>query len=228
MILFNNVSKTYGQNHYGIKHFSTKIDQGEMVFVQGHSGAGKSTFLKLIARIESPTYGQLVVAGRDLKKMLTRDIPYYRRRLGIVSQDPMLLQAHSVIENVSLPLIISGYNRIDIHKRATAALRQVGLQHKAETLPHALSGGEQQRVGIARAIIHKPAILLADEPTGNLDPPLSLEIMRLLSRFNQAGVTVVIATHDQSLLNNFPYRKLTIQNGELIADSCQTKETLWG
>jgi len=224
VIHFNNVSKTYGSGNYAIRHFSTKIDQGEMVFIQGHSGAGKSTFLKLIARIEPPTYGQLIVAKRDLKTISPKDIPFYRRRLGIVSQDPMLLEAYSVIENVSLPLIISGYNRLDIEKRALAALRRVGLEHRSSALPHTLSGGEQQRVGIARAIVHKPTILLADEPTGNLDPELSLEIMQLLSRFNQVGVTVVIATHDQSLLNNFPYRKLTIQKGELIHDSIAKTE----
>ena len=228
MITFTNVCKQYtqAQNQNALTDLNFHIDKGEMVFIQGHSGAGKSTLLKLIARIERISQGEIIVDGVPIHTLTSGQIPFYRRRLGMIFQNPMLLSTHSAYDNVAMPLIIAGFNRLDIAKRVRAALDRVGLLHKEKALPHTLSGGEQQRLGIARAIIHKPSILLADEPTGNLDPELSADIMQLFVRFNQVGVTVVIATHDQTLLKNGLHnntcRKIELKHGQIITE--QTNE----
>lgn len=189
-----------------------------MVFLTGHSGAGKSTLMKLIMLIERSTAGQVVIAGRNLNRMRSGQIPYHRRQVGVVFQNHQLLFDRNVFENVALPLHIAGYQSREVGRRVRAALDKVGLLDKEKANPITLSGGEQQRVGIARAVVNKPPLLLADEPTGNLDPELSAEIMRLFQQFNQFGVTVVIASHDIALIQRLGYRVLTLSNGQLVHD----------
>jgi cell division transport system ATP-binding protein len=195
---------------------SLEIDAGEMVFVTGHSGAGKSTLLKLIAAIERPSRGQIVVDGRNLASLKRPRIPHYRRRLGIIFQDHHLLFDRSVFDNVALPLVIEGYRRGEIGRRVRAALDKVGLLHKEQAFPITLSTGEQQRVGIARAVVNKPSVLLADEPTGNLDPDLSREIMGLFQEFNDVGVTALIASHDLDLIATLGKRTIRLGEGRVL------------
>lgn len=218
MINFEQVSKRYEDGYEALSELSFHVRQGEMAFLTGHSGAGKSTLLKLIMLMERSTRGKVVISGRDLGDIKRRKIPYYRRNIGLVFQDHQLLFDRSVFDNVALPLTICGAQPREIGRRVRAALDKVGLLGKEKLLPLALSGGEQQRVGIARAVVNKPALLLADEPTGNLDPELSAEIMRLFEQFNQVGVTVMIATHDLSLIARMHHRMLTLQQGRLISD----------
>jgi len=218
MINFEQVTKRYEDGYEALSELSFHVAQGEMAFLTGHSGAGKSTLLKLIMLMERSTRGKVVVSGRDLGEIKRRKIPYYRRNIGLVFQDHQLLFDRSVYDNVALPLIISGAQPREIGRRVRAALDKVGLLSKEKLLPLALSGGEQQRVGIARAVVNKPALLLADEPTGNLDPELSAEIMRLFEQFNQVGVTVMIASHDLSLIARMKHRILTLQQGRLMSD----------
>jgi len=218
MINFEQVTKRYEDGYEALSELSFHVAQGEMAFLTGHSGAGKSTLLKLIMLMERSTRGKVVVSGRDLDEIKRRKIPYYRRNIGLVFQDHQLLFDRSVYDNVALPLIITGAQPREIGRRVRAALDKVGLLSKEKLLPLALSGGEQQRVGIARAVVNKPALLLADEPTGNLDPELSAEIMRLFEQFNQVGVTVMIATHDLSLVARMRHRILTLQQGRLMSD----------
>lgn len=217
LITFANVTKKYASGQVALNNVSLEIDSGEMVFLQGHSGAGKSTLLKMIALLELPTRGQVIVSGKNISLIKRYKIPFYRRRLGFISQNPKLLNNYTIFENVAMPLVIAGYDRFDIVRRVRAALERVGLLDKEMHKPPTLSEGEQQRVGIARAVVHKPRFLLADEPTGNLDPELSLEIMKLFERFHQVGVTVLIASHDTALLQRFPYRKLHLAKGNLIS-----------
>lgn len=219
MINFEQVTKRYDDGYEALSELSFHVPQGEMAFLTGHSGAGKSTLLKLIMLMERSTRGKVIVSGRDLGEIRRRKIPYYRRNIGLVFQDHQLLFDRSVFDNVALPLIISGAQPNEIGRRVRAALDKVGLLSKEKLLPLALSGGEQQRVGIARAVVNKPALLLADEPTGNLDPELSAEIMRLFEQFNQVGVTVMIATHDLSLIARMKHRILTLQQGRLMSDA---------
>ncbi len=200
MIQFNNVSKRYENGHDALKHVNMNLDKGEMAFLTGHSGAGKSTLLKLISLVERSTRGEVLVNGIDLSKVPNRRIPYVRRNIGMIFQDHRLLFDRSVYDNVALPLIIAGYQHKEIGRRVRAALDKVGLLTKEKLEPIMLSGGEQQRVGIARAIVNKPPIVLADEPTGNLDPELSTEIMGLFQQFNQVGVSLLIASHDLGLI----------------------------
>ena len=214
MIQFSNVSKLYG-HQTALKDLSFSIDDGEMVFLTGHSGAGKTTVLKLAMRMESVSRGQIQVHKKPLNRLTKNQLCYLRRDIGFIFQNPHLLSTQTVFENVSLPLIISGYRQQDIKKRTQAALDKVGLLSKAKMLPNALSSGEQQRVGIARAVVNKPAILLADEPTGNLDPELSLEIFRLFEAFNAVGVTVLIATHDISIISKMKHRCIHLDSGAL-------------
>jgi cell division transport system ATP-binding protein len=216
VITFFNVTKKYPNGQVALNNVSFQVAEGEMVFLHGHSGAGKSTLLRMIALLERPTRGHVVVANKNLSQTKRYQIPYYRRRLGFITQNPKLLENYTVFENVAMPLVIAGYDRFDIIRRVRAALDRVGLLEKERATPPTLSVGEQQRVGIARAVVHKPQFLLADEPTGNLDPELSLEIMKLFERFQQVGVTVMIASHDINLLNQFPYRKLQLAQGKLI------------
>lgn len=216
MINFINVTKKYSNGHVALNNVSLSINQGELVFLLGHSGAGKSTLLKMIALLERPTRGQIVVSEQNLNHIKSYKIPFYRRRLGFISQNPKLLNNASIFENVAMPLIIAGYDRAEITRRVRAALERVGLLEKEQCKPFMLSEGEQQRVGIARGVVHKPRFLLADEPTGNLDPKLSVEIMKLFARFQQVGVTVLIATHDIALVERFPFRTLVLGQGQLI------------
>ncbi|SVB05264.1 uncharacterized protein METZ01_LOCUS158118 [marine metagenome] len=193
-----------------------ELPSGELAFLTGHSGAGKSTLLKLIALIERPTRGQVFVDGRNIGRLAPRQVPQHRRKIGIVFQDNKLLENRPAFDNVALPLVIAGFNRREIARRTRAALDQVGLLDKVGTAPRRLSAGEQQRVGIARAIASRPQLLIADEPTGNLDPELSLDIMNLFRRLNEVGVTMLIATHDLTLLEQLDGRKIELADGEII------------
>lgn len=224
MIKFDKVSKTYPGGQQALRQVSFHIEPGEMAFLTGHSGAGKSTLLKLISIMERPTVGQVLINGHDLNNIQRRDIAYIRRDIGMIFQSHQLLMDKSVFDNVALPLIIEGYGRKDIAKRVHAALELVGLRDKVSNSPITLSGGEQQRVGIARAVVNKPPLLLADEPTGNLDPKLSMEIIRLFETFNQAGVSVLIATHDLGLIARMRYRTLTLRQGQMITDGLSESE----
>lgn len=218
MIRFEQVSKTYPGGHQALSQVDFHIQPGEMAFLTGHSGAGKSTLLKLISIMERPTAGRVMINGHDLRKMKPSDVPFVRRDIGMIFQDHRLLMDKSVFDNVALPLVIEGYSVQEARRRVLAALQKVGLADKYRHYPQMLSGGEQQRVGIARAIVNKPPLLLADEPTGNLDPKLSMEIIRLFEEFNKVGVAVLIATHDLGLIARLKYRTLTLKDGRLIND----------
>jgi cell division transport system ATP-binding protein len=196
-----------------------------MTFLTGHSGAGKSTLLKLLMLMERPTQGKVIVAGQDLSKLGYSRIPYYRRHIGVVFQDHQLLNDRTVFDNVALPLKISGFPEKDISRRVRAALDKVGLLDREQYYPIALSGGEQQRVGIARAVVNKPPVLIADEPTGNLDPELSAEIMHIFEDFSRVGVTVLIATHDLDLVSQFGHREMVLRRGRLIRGSERSLST---
>ena len=206
-------------NLFYISKISFKMEAGEMAFLTGRSGAGKSTLLKLLMLMERPSSGNLLINGKNLNQLRKAQVPTYRRQLGVVFQNHRLLMDRSLYDNVSLPLQVSGYPRAEMSRRVRAALDSVGLLEREQLKPMELSGGEQQRIGIARAIVHKPRILLADEPTGNLDPQLSAEIMALFRRFQTVGVTVLIATHDVSLINRMRLRILRLDNGTLAEDS---------
>lgn len=218
MISFEDVSKTYPGGQQALVKVNFTIDAGEMAFLTGHSGAGKSTLLKLISIMERPSVGTVRINGYDLNTIKRRQIAYIRRDIGMIFQSHKLLMEKTVFDNVALPLVIEGYTHKEISKRVYTALDMVGLGDKAKFFPMMLSGGEQQRVGIARAVVNKPPILLADEPTGNLDPKLSMEIIRLFEEFNRAGVAVLIATHDLGLIARMRYRTLTLQKGRMITD----------
>ncbi|MSQ92547.1 MAG: cell division ATP-binding protein FtsE [Gammaproteobacteria bacterium] len=215
MIRFDRVFKRYPNGREALSELSFEIATGEMTFLTGHSGAGKSTVLRLIALLERPTRGQVIVNGRNTGSLRSGAIPAFRRQVGVVFQDHRLLDDRPVYDNVALPLAIAGVPRREMDKRVRAALDQVGLLGKERTFPLELSAGEQQRVGIARAVITKPPVLIADEPTGNLDPDLALEVMNLFQRFNAVGVTVMVATHDLHLLDRFPVRRIRIEHGHI-------------
>jgi cell division transport system ATP-binding protein len=222
MIQLSHVSKRYlsGPSDYvALRDVSFTVAKGEMVFVTGHSGAGKSTLLRLLTLIERPTRGQLLVHNKNLVRLSRWRVPYYRRELGVVYQDNKLLADRSVFDNVALPLVASGVAQREIPKRVRAALDMVGLLSKEKLHPIVLSGGEQQRVGIARALVNRPPLLLADEPTGNLDRQLSDSIFDLFQDFNQHGVTVLIATHDLRQVERLGKRALTLKAGELVRDT---------
>ena len=221
MIKFEQVSKTYPGGFQALNQVSFHLEPGEMAFLTGHSGAGKSTLLKLISMMERPSSGRVLINGHDLKRISNRQIPYVRRDIGMIFQDHRLLMDKTVLDNVALPLLIEGYSMQEARKRVSAALEKVGLGDKLRPYPMMLSGGEQQRVGIARAIVNKPPLLLADEPTGNLDPKLSMEIIRLFEEFNRVGVSVLIATHDLGLIARLRYRTLTLKEGRMINDGLQ-------
>ena len=216
MLHFQNISKRYASGHEALRDVSLNIDSGELIFLTGHSGAGKSTLLKLIPILERPTSGSIIMDGANIVRMKKRYIPLLRRNIGMVFQDHHLLFDRSVIHNVMLPLEVSGMDRRECRKRAQAALDKVGLLSKQDRQPITLSTGEQQRVGIARAVVNRPPILLADEPTGNLDPKLSREIMTLLADFNAVGVTAIIATHDIQLAKQMQRRMVVLHQGKLI------------
>lgn len=216
MLSFDHVFKRYADAGDTLIDLSFHLDKGEMAFLTGHSGAGKSTLLKLVAVIERCTRGQILVDGQNICRMHDRQIPFLRRKLGLIFQDYKLLFDRTVFDNVALPLIVAGVGRHEVARRVRAALDKVGLLTKEHKLPLALSGGEQQRIGIARAVVNKPALILADEPTGNLDPQLSAEIMHLFEQFKQVGVTVLVATHDIELVTKLDHRVLQLDHGALI------------
>ena len=215
MIRFDQVSKRYEGGREALSRVSFELDDAEMAFLTGHSGAGKSTLMKLIIMMERPSQGQVFLQNQNLNRLARRHIPQVRRNVGVAFQNHQLLFDRTVFDNVALPLTVAGYQPREIGRRVRAALSKVGLGDKESRYPVALSGGEQQRVGIARAVVNKPPVLLADEPTGNLDPELSAEIMNLFQQFNQVGVTVLIATHDLELVRRMGLRQLTLSNGAL-------------
>ncbi len=217
MLKFDHVSKRYPDTGDALKDVSFHLKQGEIAFLTGHSGAGKSTLLKLIAMMELCSRGHILLDGQNLNQVKEKQIPFVRRNLGLIFQDNKLLNDRTVFDNVALPLIVSGYGIQETGKRVRAVLDKVGLSGKEKKLPLALSGGEQQRVGIARAFVNKPKLILADEPTGNLDPELSAEIMSVFEQFQKVGVSVLIASHNESLVSKMGHRVLALDHGQLIA-----------
>jgi cell division transport system ATP-binding protein len=213
VIVFDRVSKRYRNGREALTNVTFRIASGEMVFITGRSGAGKSTVLKLIALLERPSRGTVVVNGKNTSVLKSRLVPAYRRNVGVVFQDHKLLVDRPVFDNVALPLVVAGTPLKEIDRRVRASLDQVGLLGKERSLPLELSVGEQQRVGIARAVVSKPPLLIADEPTGNLDPALALEIMRLFKRFQDVGVTVIVATHDVHVVHEFSQRVIVLDSG---------------
>ena len=217
MIRFDEVSKRYAGGSEALSRVSFELADGEMSFLTGHSGAGKSTLMKLIILMERASQGQVIVNGTNLNRVSRRQVPAVRRNVGVVFQNHQLLFDRTVYDNVALPLTIAGFSPKEVGRRVRAALSKVGLSDKENRYPVALSGGEQQRVGIARAVVNKPPLLLADEPTGNLDPELSQEIMDLFSQFNQVGVSVLIATHDLDLVQRMAKRELVLRQGKVVS-----------
>ncbi len=223
MISFTKVKKTYPGNITALQDVNLEIRRGEFVFVLGHSGAGKSTFLKLILREEVASAGRVLVGGRDLSRIRQRDIPYLRRGLGVVFQDFRLIPTMTAFENVAFAMRVTNIPEREIKKRVPYVLNLVGLAGKARSLPHEMSGGEQQRVALARALVHSPPIIIADEPTGNIDPELSVEIMELLKAINMVGTTVVVVTHEHELAQRFSERIITIDHGNVVDDALTRK-----
>ena len=216
MIEAHHVSKTYARGVFALRDLSLRIDKGDFVFLTGPSGAGKSTLLRLLLRQDVPSEGQLIVGGRNLATLSPRQVQAYRRSLGFVFQDFKLLPAKTVIENVSFVPRVLGMVESQQQRRTFQVLKWVGLQHRMNAFPLELSGGEQQRIAIARALVNDPAIILADEPTGNLDPDLSLEIMNLFREINARGTTVVVATHDRELIRRVGRRAVTLDHGQIV------------
>ncbi|QIR13258.1 cell division ATP-binding protein FtsE [Shewanella aestuarii] len=222
MIQFEQVSKVYPGGQKALLDVNFHLRQGEMAFLTGHSGAGKSTLLKLITVIERATAGRVAINGHDIAHVKAKHVPYLRRNIGMIFQNHHLLMDKSVFDNVALPLVIEGFTHGEIKKRVAGALDMVGLYGKERHLPVMLSGGEQQRVGIARAIVNKPPLLLADEPTGNLDPKLSMDILRLFEVLNDSGTSVLIATHDLGLIARMKYRTLTLKQGQMVGGQLES------
>lgn len=219
MIEFKGVYKTYDNKVKALKDVNIRIDKGEFVFIVGASGAGKSTFLKLMMREEIPSAGEIIINDYQLTRMKRRQIPYLRRTMGIVFQDFRLINNMNVFDNVAFAMRVTGSSYRDVRKRVPYILGLVGLQNKVRSFPKELSGGEQQRVGLARALVNNPALIIADEPTGNIDPELSYEIMELLTEINRRGTTVVVVTHAHDLVHKFNRRVIEIQNGSIVSDT---------
>ena len=219
MIQFHNVSKTYKNGTKALQGVNLTIEDGEFVFIVGSSGAGKSTLMKMILMEETPTEGQIEVNGYNLGKLKRRDIPFFRRTLGVVFQDFRLIPTMSVYDNVAFALRVTNVSTKDIRRRVPYILGLVGLQSKARSMPEQLSGGEQQRVALARALGNNPSLIIADEPTGNIDPELSYEIVDLLNEINKCGTTIVMVTHEHDLVSQFNHRVLTIENGSIVSDN---------
>jgi cell division transport system ATP-binding protein len=226
IIQLHNISHRYGTGPEVFSNLNLTLGQGEMAFLTGPSGAGKSTLLRLIALIERPSRGRMVINGTDLSNVSRRAVPAHRRQIGMIFQNFNLLNDRSVFENVALPLVIRGYPDADIARRVRAALDAVGLLHKEKAAPMTLSGGEQQRVGIARAVVCRPALLLADEPTGNLDPSMAREVMQWFMRFNQVGVSVLVATHAIGLIQQLPFRRIHLEHGNIGLTAKSTENLL--
>ena len=219
IIEFRGVSKTYQTGTHALEDVNIKINNGEFVFVVGSSGAGKSTFMKLIMREEKANTGKIVVNGFDLTSMKRKDVPMLRRTMGIVFQDFRLIPNMTVFDNVAFAMHVVGADGRDIRKEVSKALAKVGLGHKARALPNQLSGGEQQRVGLARALVNSPDLIIADEPTGNVDPNMSYEIVSLLTEINKKGTTILMVTHDHNLVRDFNHRVIMLDSGRIIADN---------
>lgn len=219
MINFKNVTKTYDNGTVALRNLSLDINKGEFVFIVGSSGAGKSTFLKLIMMEEIPNSGEIVVNGRKLSTLKKRDIPYLRRSMGIVFQDFRLIDKMNVYENVAFAMHATGASDSSIKQRVPYILDLVGLSEKISCFPNEISGGEQQRVGLARALVNNPAIIIADEPTGNVDPNMSFEIVELLNEINKKGTTVLMVTHEHNLVRKFNRRVIEIERGDIVGDS---------
>ncbi|WP_189389171.1 cell division ATP-binding protein FtsE [Bacterioplanes sanyensis] len=228
MVRFERVSKRYPGGRDALSGINFELGRGEFAFLTGHSGAGKSTLLKLMMLMDRPTRGRVMVDGEDLSQLRPSQVPYLRRKVGVVFQNHQLLFDRTVYDNVALPLQIAGFSPAQAARRVRAALDSVGLLGKEGRTPIELSGGEQQRVGIARAVVNKPPLLLADEPTGNLDPELSAEIMNLFVRFQQVGVTVLIATHDIALIERMGHRRLILDHGQLVAGGSAVEDDIYG
>lgn len=220
MIEFQNVSKVYSNGTQALKNISIKVDDGEFVFIVGQSGAGKSTFLKLITCEERPTEGEIVVGEQRLSELKRAEVPYLRRMMGMVFQDFRLINKMTVFENVAFAMHVVGASSREIRRRVPYILSLVNLQDKAQCHPRELSGGEQQRVGLARALVNNPKLLIADEPTGNVDPALSFEIVDLLNQINKRGTTILMVTHEHSLVKHFQRRVVEINSGAVVSDSC--------
>jgi cell division transport system ATP-binding protein len=218
MIQLFHVSKEYPGEPPALSDVSLDVEKGEFVFLTGPSGAGKSTLLKLIFCAEAPTAGQILLLGKNVARVAPAEVPWVRRHIGVVFQDFKLLRDRTIGENVALPLEVRGLGDREIRKRVRGLLRSVGLEHRADKFPPSLSGGEQQRVAVARALAADPALLLADEPTGNLDPERTLEVMELLAAANARGTTVLIATHDRTLLERYKRRVVILERGRLVSD----------
>lgn len=222
MIDFEHVSKTYethNSENLALDDINIHIDEGEFVFILGHSGAGKSTFLKLMQMEERPTEGKVFINGQDLTKIKRRKVPYLRRQMGVVFQDFRLIPTMTVYENVAFAMRVTNISTKKIKARVPFALSLVGLEDKLDRLPDELSGGEQQRVALARAVVHSPKLIIADEPTGNIDPELSKEMMELLQAINNVGPTVVVVTHEHELVQEFDKRVITIEHGKIVSDT---------
>ena len=218
MVELYELTKTYPNGVTALDHISLKVEQGEFVFLMGHSGAGKSTLIRMLIREEWPTSGQIFVASRSLVRMKKKEIPYLRRSVGMIFQDFKLLESRTVEENIAFAMMVVGAAPKEIKKRVASVIHEVGLDGKEKSFPSELSGGEQQRVGIARAIINRPVLLIADEPTGNLDQRTSEEIMELIYAINRAGTTVIMATHAQELVRNAKRRVVILDKGKVVAD----------
>lgn len=225
MIEFHNVSKVYNNGTEALHNINLSVDKGEFVFIVGSSGAGKSTFLKLVMCEERPNSGQIIVDGVDVTRLPKRKIPYIRRKMGIVFQDFRLIDHMTVYDNVAFAMRVVGASARSIRKRVPYILSLVGLQHKAKHYPTELSGGERQRVGLARALVNNPSMIIADEPTGNIDPALSFEIVDLLNEINRRGTTVLMVTHEHSLVKHFHKRIIQIHSGEIVADTAEMTDT---
>lgn len=221
IIEFDGVSKTYPSGTHALEDINIKIDKGEFVFIVGSSGAGKSTFMKLIMREEKPTVGQIFVNGYNLNRLKSKQVALYRRTTGIVFQDFRLIPTMNAFENVAFAMHVTGASSRDIRKSVSGALSVVGLQHKARSMPAQMSGGEQQRVALARALVNRPELIVADEPTGNVDPNMSYEIVELLTEINRKGTTVLMVTHEHQLVSDFGKRVIMIDKGRIIADNAE-------
>ncbi len=228
MIEFENVSKTYPNGTHALHNVSLKIEKGEFVFIVGPSGAGKSTFLKLIMHEETPSGGKIIINGNDVTRLRRRDIPYLRRHMGIVFQDFRLIDKMNVFDNVAFAMRAVGEGNATIKKRVPYVLNLVGLKDKMKNKPSELSGGEQQRVSLARALVNNPEIIVADEPTGNVDPELSHEILELLNEINSMGTTVLVVTHEHELVREFHQRVITIDSGRIVSDSASDYSAVYG
>ena len=226
MIQFTNVFMTYPSGNKALQNINLSIEKGEMVYISGRSGAGKSTLLKLINLIDRHARGQIIVNGQNLERITRKRIPIFRRNIGFIFQNHRLLDDRTIFNNVALPLIIAGSNHQEVKRRVQAALDKVDLLSKINSYPMELSGGEQQRIGVARAVVNRPAILIADEPTGNLDPMLSWEMMKLFEQFNQVGVTVLIASHELDMIKHMNKKIIILNKGRILDSNNENKELL--